>query len=305
MSRMQHLMAGLAISTAIVGAATAQAQTGGVKIGVLTCHVAPGWGYVLGSSKRVHCAFRPQAGGGDDAYVGRISKFGLDLGYTDGGQIVWDVVAPTTDVGPGDLQGMYAGATASATVVAGAGAHALVGGFDRSFALQPVSVEGNSGFDVAAGVGEMTLHAEAPPVERHAMRAEPQAAREPKTFVVFFDFNRSNLTREADAVVAHAVGTAEQSGPIRIRITGHADTVGSASYNDRLSLRRAEAVKTAMVHDGFSPREIAIEGRGFHDPLVPTGHDVREPQNRRAVIDLGGLTVSEYRRSAGHRYRSI
>jgi outer membrane protein OmpA-like peptidoglycan-associated protein len=271
---------------------------------VLTCHVQPGWGFVVGSSKHVRCAYHPQVGG-EDVYEGRISKFGVDIGYTSGAQIVWDVIAPTTDIGPGALQGDYAGATASATLFAGAGAHALVGGFDRSFSLQPVSVEGNSGFDVAAGVGEMSLHAVAPPTPPRRAMAQMQAPPPPSRFVVFFNFNRATLTPEARDVVAHAVDTAEHAGSVRIHIAGHTDTVGSASYNKRLSVRRAEAVKMAMVHDGLNPRSILIEGRGFRDPLVPTGPGVREPQNRRAVIDLGNPAVSEYRRSLTRHYRSI
>lgn len=109
-----------------------------------------------------------------------------------------------------------------------------------------------------------------------------------KNFVVFFDFNKANLTAEAQSVIAEAVQTAKSTGAVRILITGHTDTVGSNSYNNRLSLRRAEVVKEAMVSGGLDGSSISIEGRGFHDPLVPTGPGVREPQNRRAVIDLGG-----------------
>lgn len=303
MRRIDYLMASVALLGAAMIVAPADAESG-VKIGVLTCHVQPGWGYILGSSKHVRCAYRPEAGG-EDVYEGRISKFGVDIGYTSGAQIVWDVVAPTTNLGRGDLQGDYAGATASATVVAGAGAHALVGGFDQSFALQPVSVEGNSGLDVAAGVGEMSLRAAAPPPPRRQAMAEAAVPTPPPParYVVFFDFNRATLTPEARQVVAHAVDTAEHSGSVRIHIAGHTDTVGSASYNQRLSIHRAEMVKTAMVHDGLNPRSILIEGHGFRDPLVPTGRGVREPQNRRAVIDLGNMAVSEYR--APRRYRSL
>jgi OmpA-OmpF porin, OOP family len=109
-----------------------------------------------------------------------------------------------------------------------------------------------------------------------------------KTFIVFFDFNKSNLTAEAQSVVREAVKTAQTSGPVRVVVTGHTDTVGSDSYNQALSQRRADAVKNQMVSDGLSADEISTVGKSFHDPLVPTGPNVREPQNRRAVIDLGG-----------------
>jgi outer membrane protein OmpA-like peptidoglycan-associated protein len=112
-----------------------------------------------------------------------------------------------------------------------------------------------------------------------------------KTFIVFFDFNKSNLTAEAQSVVTEAVKTAKNGvcGAVtRILVTGHTDTVGSDSYNMALSVRRAQSVKDEMVRQGMDGSSIATEGKGFHDPLVPTGPGVREPQNRRAVIDLGG-----------------
>ena len=109
-----------------------------------------------------------------------------------------------------------------------------------------------------------------------------------KTFIVFFDFNKSNLTAEALSVVQEAVKVAKANGFVKVMVTGHTDTVGSDSYNQGLSVRRAEAVKDEMTREGMDGSTISIEGKSFHDPLVPTGPGVREPQNRRAVIDLGG-----------------
>jgi outer membrane protein OmpA-like peptidoglycan-associated protein len=109
-----------------------------------------------------------------------------------------------------------------------------------------------------------------------------------KTFIVFFDFNKSNLTAEAQAVVTEAVKVAKSNGFVKVLVTGHTDTVGSDSYNQGLSVRRAESVKDEMVRQGMDGSGISIVGKSFHDPLVPTGPGVREPQNRRAVIDLGG-----------------
>lgn len=155
----------LAASALVLGAFAAEpamASPNGIKIGVLTCHVHSGWGYVLGSSKRMDCEYRPERGD-DDRYVGRMSKFGIDVGYTSAATIIWNVIAPTSDVRAGALEGSYAGATASATVGAGVGAHVLLGGFRDSIALQPVSFEGSTGLDVAAGVGAMSLDAVPPP----------------------------------------------------------------------------------------------------------------------------------------------
>ena len=118
--------------------------------------------------------------------------------------------------------------------------------------------------------------------------APPPPPPPTKTFIVFFDFNKSNLTAEAQAVVQEAVKVAKENGFVRVLVTGHTDTVGSDSYNQALSVRRAQSVKDEMEHEGMDGSQISIEGKSFHDPLVPTGPGVREPQNRRAVIDLGG-----------------
>jgi outer membrane protein OmpA-like peptidoglycan-associated protein len=136
----------------------------------------------------------------------------------------------------------------------------------------------------------LTFGEEAPPPPPPAPPPPPPAPPPPpvKTFIVFFDFDKSNITPEADSVVSEAVKTAKEGGTVKMLITGHTDTVGSDSYNQGLSVRRANAVKTDMVQKGMDGSEIAIEGKSFHDPLVATGPGVREPQNRRAVIDLGG-----------------
>ena len=146
---------GLAAGSLMIGT-PAQAQ--GVKVGVLTCNVASGFGFIFGSSRAVNCTYSPTGGGGPPQhYVGAINKFGVDIGYLQGGVIVWAVVAPTANLAPGSLSGTYAGATGSATVGVGAGANVLIGGSGNSVALQPVSIEGTTGLNVAAGIAEMTL----------------------------------------------------------------------------------------------------------------------------------------------------
>jgi hypothetical protein len=149
---MKLMLAGLALTAF---AAPAAAAPHGVKVGTLTCNVASGWGFVFGSSKDLHCTFRGTHGA--EHYTGSISKYGVDIGYTEGGVLVWGVFAPTSDTRSGALDGDYVGATANATVGVGLGANVLVGGFDRSFALQPLSVSGNTGLNVAAGVGAIRL----------------------------------------------------------------------------------------------------------------------------------------------------
>jgi hypothetical protein len=132
------------------------AQAQGVQVGFLTCNVASGFGFIFGSSRAINCTFTP-TGGPPQHYVGAINKFGVDIGYLQSGVIVWTVVAPTANLAPGSLAGTYAGATGSATVGVGVGANVLVGGSGNSIALQPVSIEGTTGLNVAAGIAEMTL----------------------------------------------------------------------------------------------------------------------------------------------------
>ncbi len=144
--------AALALGTVIA----APADAAGVKVGVLTCHIAGGWGYVLGSSKDLRCSYQPE-GRPPEHYVGSISKFGVDIGYTQSAVVVWGVIAPAYSLKPGALEGGYGGATAQASVGLGGGANVLLGGIDRSIALQPLSLEGEKGFSVAAGLGALSL----------------------------------------------------------------------------------------------------------------------------------------------------
>ena len=136
--------------------AVATPSHGGVKVGSLTCNVSSGFGFFFGSSKDLKCTYSPNTGAGEH-YTGTFSKYGLDIGYADQGVLVWGVVAPTSDVRSGALAGDYAGATANATVGIGLGANVLIGGLDKSIALQPLSVSGNTGLNIAAGVGVISL----------------------------------------------------------------------------------------------------------------------------------------------------
>jgi len=144
------------LAVALLPGSAAQAQSG-VRVGTLSCNVAAGWGFVFGSSKALHCVFS-HAGGPPERYAGSISKFGVDIGYTKGGALIWAVLAPTTNIRRGALAGNYGGATAGAAVGAGAGANVLVGGSGQTISLQPVSIEGETGLNVAAGIGEISLH---------------------------------------------------------------------------------------------------------------------------------------------------
>lgn len=154
MNKRIRLALGIAAITATAFAAPASAA--GVKVGTLTCNVSSGWGFIFGSSKDLRCNFRPNNRNGEH-YQGTVDKFGVDIGYTGGGVLVWAVFAPTADFKRGALEGSYVGATASATVAVGLGANALIGGGGSSIALQPLSIEGNTGLNVAAGIGAIHL----------------------------------------------------------------------------------------------------------------------------------------------------
>jgi OmpA-OmpF porin, OOP family len=149
-----------------------------------------------------------------------------------------------------------------------------------------------AGFRWYADSHETRVAYEPPPPMPPAPPPPPPPAPVPppavKTFIVFFDFNKSNLMPEAVNVVGEAVKEAKTNGAVRLLVTGHTDTVGSDTYNQALSERRAQAVKDQMIADGMDGNAVAIQGKSFHDPLVATGPGVREPQNRRAVIDMNG-----------------
>jgi hypothetical protein len=127
------------------------------KVGTLDCDISGGIGMIIASHKEVTCMFSPSDGRAPEAYVGNISKFGLDIGATSSGRMIWAVHASTQGPKRGALAGGYAGASAEATVGAGLGANVLVGGSNRSIALQPVSVQGQAGLNLAVGVAGLEL----------------------------------------------------------------------------------------------------------------------------------------------------
>jgi hypothetical protein len=126
------------------------------QAGTLNCDVSAGIGFIVGSQRQVNCLFTPSYPAPPEQYVGTITKLGLDVGFTGGGQLVW-AVHQSTSRRRGALAGSYAGAAAEATVGAGLGANVLVGGNDRSVALQPLSLQGQVGLNVAAGIAEIAL----------------------------------------------------------------------------------------------------------------------------------------------------
>jgi hypothetical protein len=150
--RLMACVFALALAT---GGATAQTPPG--KAGTLTCDVAGGIGMIIASHKSMTCRFEPVAPGWiPEAYSGSIGKLGVDIGATSASQMVWAVFAAGSPA-PGALAGDYAGATAEATFAVGLGANVLVGGSNHSIALQPLSVTGQTGLNIAGGVAVLQL----------------------------------------------------------------------------------------------------------------------------------------------------
>lgn len=161
-----HLIASLRRAVLVVAALAAgalafgepaRAQTPGyVKIGILTCGVGAGVGFLVTSNKSLACTFSPSGRPAED-YRGNIRRFGLDLGVTGASVIVWAVFSKVRGYPIGALAGRYSGVSAEATVGLGLGANVLFGGSQSSYALQPLSVQGQIGLDIAAGVTALDL----------------------------------------------------------------------------------------------------------------------------------------------------
>jgi hypothetical protein len=153
MRKFTKLAVGAAASVLMAGTASAQ---GRVQAGQLTCDISGGIGLIFGSQRTLNCSFSPSVPGPVEFYAGTLTKLGVDLGVTSGGIMVWLVYAPTSRPA-GALSGSYGGASAEASVGAGVGANVLVGGSNRTVELQPVSLQGQTGLNVAAGVAGIDL----------------------------------------------------------------------------------------------------------------------------------------------------
>jgi hypothetical protein len=145
-----------AILAACAGSASAQSYA---KAGVLSCDVSAGIGMILVQKQKLNCLFSSQQGGPPAPYVGSITEYGVALGEVAAGHLVWGVLSSVEGVPHGALAGTYAGIGGQATAGVGVGANALIGGSQRAFSLQPVSVEGQTGVNVAAGITAITLEA--------------------------------------------------------------------------------------------------------------------------------------------------
>lgn len=155
---MKHLLLAVA-AAAMIAATPALAQNEGVELGVLECKVEGGAGFIIGSTKDVLCKYTPADKSlAPENYHGEINKIGLDVGVTGETHIAWVVLAPSRDIyAAGALAGNYVGASAEASVAVGAGANLLVGGSNKSFTLQPLSVQAQTGVNLAIGIADFRL----------------------------------------------------------------------------------------------------------------------------------------------------
>ena len=156
----KHYIAAAALAVVLAsGQFTAEPAVAdsGVNVGSLNCKVSGGSGFIFGSTKTISCIFS-KPDGTAERYKGEINKYGVDLGFTEGAYMVWAVFAPG-QVKKGALAGKYVGVSGQASVGLGLGANVLLGGSNDQIALQPASIEGVQGLNVAAGFGELTLSA--------------------------------------------------------------------------------------------------------------------------------------------------
>jgi hypothetical protein len=151
---------GLATTALLATLATAQAQQ--LQVGVLECRGGQNVGFVVGSNTSLQCVFQSQ-GRRPEPYIANVQRIGLDLGFTDQTGFAWAVYAPTRQLGRGDLAGNYGGVGANASVGVGFGGNLLVGGSSNSYSLQPLSLQGQTGLNVTAGIANIELIPAVPP----------------------------------------------------------------------------------------------------------------------------------------------
>ncbi|MCC3244422.1 DUF992 domain-containing protein [Methylocystis sp. WRRC1] len=141
------------IAALVPMAASAQSA----KVGSLVCHISGGVGMILMENQALDCVYQDASGAPPQHYIGRLTNVGLNIGISGPGQLVWGVVAATNSVAPGALAGDYVGAQGNVAVGAGAGGAVLVGGSNKTISLQPISVSADTGLNLSAGIGNISL----------------------------------------------------------------------------------------------------------------------------------------------------
>ena len=156
MHTVRNLLAMLVLAI-VVAPAPAQSGKPWTQVGMLTCKLNPSIGFIIAGHQSMECRYVPGAGGGPQAYQGALNMVGINIGITAGGILNWAVLAPTDGIPAGALAGEYVGASGDVGFIVGVGTNVLIGGSSRTLALQPVSVEGSVGANVALGVSALKL----------------------------------------------------------------------------------------------------------------------------------------------------
>lgn len=150
-------LAALASVALVAAPAEAQAPRAWTQAGVLNCRLDPSIGFIIAGHQSMQCQFTQNAPIPPQNYEGAINTVGIDIGVSAGGRLTWAVLAPTNGVPAGALAGEYVGASADAAVGVGVGTNVLIGGSNRTVALQPISLEGSVAFNVTLGVSALKL----------------------------------------------------------------------------------------------------------------------------------------------------
>jgi uncharacterized protein DUF992 len=153
---LRHLVTTVPVLAALIAASPADTRAA-TQVGLLSCDLSAGIGLILIEKQSMTCTFRRTGGGTVERYTGTINEYGIELGGVARGHLVWAVAAETQGIPAGALAGTYAGVAADAAFGPGAGASVLIGGTGRAFSLQPISVEGEVGINIAAGVRTIEL----------------------------------------------------------------------------------------------------------------------------------------------------
>ncbi len=272
---MKKILMSLAVAISMLFAVGGQAKADGYLDGVLTCNqTGPGVTYILFSSMPVSCSY---AGVGPaQMYSGTMGiLLGADLEYAQKRAMAYWVIGGAS-ASPA-LIGNYVGAKGSATLLAGPAAQLGLAGAGNGIYLVPVGL----------GVQEVGLGASLGLSYLHLTNAGPMpAAAMAQTFVVYFNFNKSDLTADGQKVVDNAVAYYKKTGALKVAVAGYTDTSGTAAYNMGLSHRRADTVRAALIKGGVPAAKISTAWYGKTNLAVPTPDGVKEPRNRRATIAI-------------------
>jgi len=270
---MKKILMSLAVAIAMLFAVGGQAKADGYIDGVLTCNqTGPGVTYVLFSSMPVSCAY---AGVGPaQTYSGTMGVLlGVDLEYAQKRAMAYWVIGGAS-ASPA-LTGNYVGVRGSATFLAGPAVQAGLAGAGNGFYLVPMGLGVQEvGIGGTLGIAYLQLGAASP------------AAAMAQTFVVYFNFNKSDLTADGQKVVDNAVAYYKKTGALKVAVAGYTDTSGTAAYNMGLSHRRADTVRAALIKGGVPAAKISTAWYGKTNLAVPTPDGVKEPRNRRATIAI-------------------